>query len=384
MRPYKTGQGNWQLNYTLDGRQRTISLGRGSTAVAADKTAKVITELVAVRKIGDRPPTDLLHRVGRLPIRVRASLERGGLIDSCFGMTLDGLCEKFLKSKEHLKPTTIRTYGDIGKGLVEHFGKDRSLATIGVADGEACITEMSRHLAKTSVSSNHRCMLAMFRFAVKKGFIQTNPFDFPIERVDTDESRWFYITPEMIRKVLDACRNDQERLAVAIGRFGGVRVPSELMVLHYRDFEDKIFRVPDNTKTGFREVPIFPEVRAIFNRLSGKPDELVFESRKKWWYRNFFERAIHHAGVTQWEKLWINMRSSFVTDLARMGYDEKTMDAIIGNTAAVRRKHYIQFDKRRAYERVLADAERIFSEESTKSAVVQDLIPLLREFMANR
>jgi hypothetical protein len=188
----------------------------------------------------------------------------------------------------------------------------------------------------------------------------------------------------MIRKVFESCRNDIERLAIAIGRFSGIRVPSELMALRYRDFADAIFRVPDDTKTGFREIPIFPDVREIFNRLSGKPDELIFGSRSKGWYRSCFLRAVSRSGVGQWEKLWINMRSSFVTDLARMGYDEKTMDAIIGNTAAVRRKHYIQFDKRRAYERVLADAELIFSEDSKKSAVIQDLIPLLREFMANR
>jgi len=41
MKPYKTGQGNWQLNYTLDGRQRTLSLGRGITAVTAERTAKI-------------------------------------------------------------------------------------------------------------------------------------------------------------------------------------------------------------------------------------------------------------------------------------------------------------------------------------------------------
>ena len=384
MKPYKTGQGNWQLNYTLDGRQRTLSLGRGITAVTAERTAKVVTELVVVRKMGEVPPTDLLHRVGTLPGRVRSSLERGGLIESCFGMSVGEVSEKFLQSKKHLKPKTFSIYSNIRRVLIRHFGQDRSIATISVLDGKAFIGEYSQTMSKTSISSFFRHCRAFFRFAVDQGYIRVNPLGFKVERIDTDESRWHYVTSETILKILDACRNDHERLAVVLGRFGGLRVPSELEVLRFRDFEDTIFRVADNTKTGFREVPLFPEVQAIFNRLTGESDDLVFAGRSSGWYRCFFNRAIRRSGVTKWEKLWINLRSSFVTDLARMGYDEKTMDAIVGNSAAIRRKHYIQFDKRRAYERVLADAERIFSEDSKQSAVIQDLLPLLREFIESR
>jgi len=121
--------------------------------------------------------------------------------------------------------------------------------------------------------------------------------------------------------------------------------------------------------------------RSLFNRLSGNPDDFIFSGRSRCWFRTILVRAIHRSGVPQWEKLWINLRSSFVTDLARMGYDERTMDSIIGNSAAVRRKHYIQFDKRRAYDRVLADSERIFSEDSGRDAALQELLPLLREFL---
>ena len=131
-------------------------------------------------------------------------------------------------------------------------------------------------------------------------------------------------------------------------------------------------------------MPLFPEIRAAFKHLSGNPDDLIFPNLSRNWFRNFLTQAIRKSGVKQWNKLWINLRSSFVTDLARMGYDERTMDAIIGNTAAVRRKHYIQFDKRRAYDRVLADAERIFSEDSNRDAALQELLPLLREFLEHR
>jgi hypothetical protein len=65
-----------------------------------------------------------------------------------------------------------------------------------------------------------------------------------------------------------------------------------------------------------------------------------------------------------------------------MGYDEKTLDAIFGNSARIRMKHYIQFNKQRAYARILADGDRIFSGESNDE--LQELLPLLREFLTSR
>jgi len=350
MKPYKTGQGNWQLNYSINGRQHTLSLGRGYTAIAAERTAKIVSELVSLRKMGESPPTDLLHRVSNLPIRVQAGLERGGLILCCFGLSIGEFTEKFIESRRvnGVKPSTLSSYRTGFKYLIQHFGYDRSIATISTDNAQSFISELSQRLRKTSLSSASRQYRVLFRYGVTQGFLNSSPFDFTVERVDSDESRWHYITPGTIHKVLNFCRSDHERLALALGRFGGLRCPSEFSVLRFRDFDGDVIRVPDNTKTGFREIPLFPEIRAAFKRLSGNPDDYIFPNRSRGWFRTFLLRAIRKSGVQQWKKLWINLRSSFVTDLARMGYDERTMDAIIGNTAAVRRKHYVQFDKRRA------------------------------------
>jgi len=383
MKPYKTGQGNWQLNYSFDGKQRTLSLGRGYTAGAADRTAKIVTELVALRKMGEPVPQDLLHRVGSLPVRIRAGLERGGLISCCFGISVGELIEKFLLDRKQLgvKPLTLSAYRNAFQYLLGHFSFDRSVSTISIGEVRALVTEQSQCQRKTTVSSMYRKYQALFQFAVKQGILSSSPFDFRVERVDTDESRWRYVAPGTILKVLNSCLSDYERLAIALGRFGGLRVPSELLSLRFRDIDGEVIRVADDTKTGFREVPLFPEIRVVFNRLTSNSDDFIFSGRSRSWFRKILERSIRRSGVQQWEKLWINLRSSFVTDLARMGYDERTMDSIVGNSAAVRRKHYVQFDKRRAYDRVLADAERIFSEDSGRTVAFQELLPLLREFL---
>jgi hypothetical protein len=380
MRAYRTGQGNWQLNFSFDGKQRTLSLGRHCGRVSADRTAKIVSELLTVRKMGDSVPSDLLQRVGTFPARVRDSLCRSGLVPCCFGMSLGDLWEKYLASKSHLKKNSLVAYRDTRNLMVNHFGHDLSISSLSRSDAERFYSSLLRIYNVCTSSTTFRRCRAVFAFAVEQGFSSENPFSFDVRRVDVNESRWHYVSSETIREVLTFCRDDRERLAVVLGRFAGLRVPSELQPLRFKDFVKDVVRVPCDTKTGFREVPLVREIRDIFSRLVGTPDDLIFGGHCRNWFREFFLRAIERAGVDRWEKLWVNLRSSCITDFSRMGYDEKTMDSIFGNTARVRRVHYVQFDKQRAYSRVLADGDRIFS-GGQDSAVIQELIPLLREFL---
>jgi hypothetical protein len=65
--------------------------------------------------------------------------------------------------------------------------------------------------------------------------------------------------------------------------------------------------------------------------------------------------SIESAGLERWQKLYVNQRSSCITDLDSRDYSEKTMNAIFCNSAEVRRIHYIQLQKQQAYKKILAD-----------------------------
>ena len=134
--------------------------------------------------------------------------------------------EKFLEARrlDGIKSSTLNAYRDVSKLLVRHFGYDRSIATISVDDVKSFIGDLLRKQCKTSVSSVFRRCQMFFRYAVKQGFLSSTPFNFTIERVDSDESRWHYVTPGTIHKVLNFCRSDYERLALALGRFGACAV----------------------------------------------------------------------------------------------------------------------------------------------------------------
>jgi len=100
--------------------------------------------------------------------------------------------------------------------------------------------------------------------------------------------------------------------------------------------------------------------------------------------------AIRAGGVKQWEKLFVNLRSSCITDATERGYSEKMMDAMFGNTAAVRRIHYIQFRKEKEYAKVLQDNEYLLKTlregvtENTLSSMEINELLILRDLLVNR
>jgi len=132
-----------------------------------------------------------------------------------------------------------------------------------------------------------------------------------------------------------------------------------------------VIRIHLDTKTGAREVPLFGEIREIFDRIvvnlgktsvTANSQELVFgKLGKRGTIRNRLLAVIRASGVPVWLKLFVNLRSSYITDLVGRGYSEKTLDAIFGNSARVRNLHYVQFLKDKEYGNVLADAERLRS-----------------------
>ena len=52
------------------------------------------------------------------------------------------------------------------------------------------------------------------------------------------------------------------------------------------------------------------------------------------------KRGVEKAGVKPWPKLFVKMRGSCLDDLERAGIAEKAINAWIGNTTRMRRRHY--------------------------------------------
>ena len=198
----------------------------------------------------------------------------------------------------------------------------------------------------------------------------------------------------MIYKVMSCCRDVHDRLVLALARFGGLRIPSEIRNLRYSDFANDVIQIHRETKTGAREVPLFGEIREIFDRLLTQVNIPANSSTAIFVNLGSFRRrivaAIRASGLEVWEKLFLNLRSSCITDMVERGYSEKTLDAMFGNSPAVRSRHYIQFRKEKEYAKVLQDNENFLqkfragmSENVLSESEIRELL-VLRDLLVNQ
>ena len=74
-------------------------------------------------------------------------------------------------------------------------------------------------------------------------------------------------------------------------------------------------------------------------------------------YRERVLKAIQSAGFDVWPKMFVNLRSSIITEFEEMGISEKTIDAIFGNSSKVRKRYYIKHRQKEEFERVLKCAK---------------------------
>lgn len=354
MSVYETKKGTWYVGSMHEGKRTTIYLGKGLTESEGRRRGEIVESVLACKRSGAEPSKELSRRCGTLPSNVRSTLGRYEYIVPESGW--EAFFAQHAETKSHVKPGTQSHYRTWYGHLSERFsGTDVSSVTKSRAESfrNWCLDRWS----ESTVSRGVRTCRTIFRFAVDRGLIATNPFDGIKGGDEVNVQRQFYVDRALISRVMIACRDDRERLAIALARFAGFRVPSEIRDVRFRDFGRDVVRIHEDTKTGSRDVPLFTEVREIFERLKGRPDELVFEGRfrSKQGAWGMLSRTINRAKIEHWPKLWTNLRSSCITDFVALGYSEKALDAVFGNSARIREAHYVQFKKEVEYRKMLRD-----------------------------
>ena len=174
------------------------------------------------------------------------------------------------------------------------------------------------------------------------------------------KEREFFVDRGMSQKVLEACPDAEWEMLFALARFGGLRNPSETLLLTWDDIDFDRSRITVHSpKTkryegkDTRVIPLFPELRpyleAAFNQREtelGRPpssaDYLIARYRVRGVnLRTQLERIIKEAGLKAWPKLWQNLRASRATELAAE-YPAHVAAAWLGHSTLVAQKHYWQ------------------------------------------
>ncbi len=336
------------------GARRAIRLGRIAMKPAESFKGRV-EALVAAAAAGIPWDADLAAWTRSLPDSMHARLAAVGLVAARVDpttTTLGALIERFVANAD-VAAATRAAYPQTFKSLVEFFGADKPLGSIAPGDADDWRKSIAGSgIAKATVSKRVRTAKALFARAVRWKLIPQSPLADLVAGPQSNPDRAFYVPRETVEALLAECPDDDWRAIIALSRFAGLRVPSELALLRWGDVDWARGRMHVRSpKTARHEghasriVPISPELRPILQRLfdAAEPGTEAVVGRVGCSVANLrtgFGRIIARAGFKPWPRLFHAMRGSCATDWVER-FPSHTVAGWLGHSERVAATHYL-------------------------------------------
>src|SRR5262245_27819536 len=353
----------WIQYVGSDGRRHTIRLGRMNAKNAAEIKRRVEL-LLNAKDSGSSLEAETAKWLAEREGWLRDRLATLGLAEPrAERMRLGEFLDMYIAGRKDLKPSTLTVLGHTRRCLIEFFGTDKSLRSITPGDADAwrvwLATEANdRDKERGELSENtvrRRCGIAkqFFRAAIKLRMLDSNPFSELSAQVRGNRARQQFVTRDEVQKVMDAAPDHEWRAIIALARYGGLRVPSELLTLKLSDVDlpggnmtIRASKTEHHESGGVRVCPIFPELRPYLETIwdEAPPGTEYVITRYRGTNANLRTRLlkiIARAGLKPWPKLFHNLRATRQTELLNR-FPIKAVCDWLGNSQPVAIEHYAQ------------------------------------------
>ena len=355
MANFRSKNGSYRITFDLHGKRMTIHTGKMGLR-EAERLRDKVKELARIKNRNGRieESESIAKWVSTIiGTKLHAKLVNVGLLEPVKNTQLGSFCEAYIAARTDIKKQTRINLLSSKRMIVEHFGAGTDLRDITPACVSTFKAALMTRYADATTGRTLRRGKQFFVHAVDAGIINRNPFDklkFPSQ---ANPSRLFFVDKETCQKVLEACPDLQWRLIISLARFGGLRIPSELIGLQWSDvlWDQKKIRVL-SPKTEHikgkdqRWVPLFPQIMELLRQafdLAEEGDRYIFprEITSATNLRTGLEGILKKAGVSPWPKLFQNLRASRETELCQ-DHPLHVVAAWIGNSPTVAIGHYLQ------------------------------------------
>ncbi|MEM6853029.1 MAG: tyrosine-type recombinase/integrase [Planctomycetota bacterium] len=305
---------------------------------------------------GIAPPPDTRQWADGITGEFRRKLALAGLVEARSTESLSGLIELLREKKSGtVKQSTMEKAEQAWSSMLRCWGDQRRLDSLTLGDGDDLVDSLrAQGLANGTIHKRISDCRSGLEWAVRRRLLAFNPLDGLRLPSAPDASRVRYIDADDCRRIMEYLPTAELRLAFAMGRWGGLRINSELIGMRWEHIDihrERITVLSPKTEhhegRESRTVPLFTElvepVREAFE-LASEREPWIFP-----WVRGVsamalrkrVHDAIQAAGLKKWPKLWTNLRSTRETELADY-MPEHVVCGIIGNSPKVARKHYLQ------------------------------------------
>lgn len=249
--------------------------------------------------------------------------------------------------------------------LLRFFDADQDITTITKEDAHQFRVYLDeRRIKKTKATPKGRPMLenakrkvmentkVFFNGAIRRGLIDSNPFEHQISSIEENRSRDYYLTIEDGLKVRDACPDPEWRVLFSLWRFVGLR-KMEVFNLVWDDvLWDQGKMLVHSSKTRHHEgkdvryVPlrdIYDDLLALSEQADAGATNIITRfSESNSNLDKPMKVILHRAGLVPWPKLFQNMRASCETDWLSEGHPAHVVAGWIGHSVKIQRKSYAQ------------------------------------------
>ncbi|GAB5440756.1 MAG: hypothetical protein Fues2KO_11050 [Fuerstiella sp.] len=357
---YEAKNNRWRIQFVAPtGGRKTVSLkatrGRDKGQSKAAVFKNHIEDLVTAVKSGTSIPPAIVSWANGLPIETHDALAAAGLLDKRTDPELSKLgpfLKKWLADREGTKYSTVLTWKNVERNLRDYFGADQMLRHITEDDAENFQRwlQNSEKLSPATVRKRVSIAKQMFKSAIKARLINQNPFHELKTGSLANKKRQHFVTHDEARRVLDACSNADWRALVALGRYGALRIPSEIRGMVWDDINwaegclhVHATKTEHHADEGDRVIPLFPELRKYLWELHEAAEDgqtYVFPNiRHTTNVLPTLHRIIKRAGLKAWPKAWQNMRATRATELENEFGAHKATEWC-GHTEKIAEAHY--------------------------------------------
>lgn len=360
---FKRPSGSWTVEMYIGGEKRKIGLATKSRR-EAERTAERIQILYNSRLSGveNLDSVAWLAKVREMSPKLYKKLVVLGLADSVDSgsvKTIAVLHDAYMSQAVGISVATKKLIEHSFRALFDFFSPEFPLEKITAENAEKFMVWLRSpdafcgnkrgSLAENTVARRTVRFRGFFAYAVRLGWIKSNPFIGIRTKPTPAFARWRYFSMDDFLEVLSATESPKMRVILCLGRLAGCRGVSEMHNLTWQmiDFGDNpsiTFRA--SKKRGkedeLRTVPMGETLRReLMKYRESVPGEKVFPGMH---LRSSFRDALlvvmQKAGFSNVPDPWYNQRRSFCSDIMQSGVDPKLYEAVCGHGFETGMRHY--------------------------------------------
>ncbi len=343
----------------IKGKRRTVHLG-----AMTDKQATTFEDrfesLLSSKKSGRAPELSVAEWIDGLDQRIadkfilwkiikpRANADSPGLLD---------FVDAYIAGRTDVKPQTTVNHQQARRFLADFLKSQKQMDKL-LSEFTELDAEKFRNWLKAQGCAENYCrthcknVKMFFRAAVRDRKIPGNPFDGMATQSVSIPDKLRFVSADDVRKIMDEAPDVEWRVLLALSRWGGLRIPSEIKELKWDHISWSAQRitimVPKLERYQGKDrriIPLFPELLPVLREAQElAPEGSVYvlpRLRKGKNLRTQFNKFVIRAGVKMWVKPFMNMRSTRETELTGR-FPIKTVAEWMGHDPKISLSHYQQ------------------------------------------